>query len=249
VAEADFDRMADVYDRGRNVPLDALADWRRALAPWLDDPDGGTVLDVGSGTGIWSIAFVEWFGRAVVGIEPSAGMLRVAERKRPSDRIRFVSAFAEALPFAPETFAAAWLSTVIHHFGDLDGAARELRRVLAPGAPVLIRSGFPGRADDLLLFRFFPAGLRVQQTFPTLERTIEAFRGAGFALEDVRSVPQRFALDLRDYLERARLRADTVLQRIDDAAFARGIRELERQASEQGVPQAVVDALDLVVLR
>ena len=249
MAEPDFDRMAEVYDHGRDVPLDALAEWRRALAPWLDDPGGGPVMDVGSGTGIWSIAFVEWFGRSVVGIEPSPGMLRVAERKRPSDRIRFVSAVAEAIPFAPETFSAAWLSTVIHHFGDLDLAARELRRVLAPDAPVLIRSGFPGRADDLLLFRFFPAGLRVAQTFPTLERTVEAFREIGFSLEEIRSVSQRFALNLSDYLERARSRADTVLQRIDDADFARGIRELERQASEGGVPQAVVESLDLVVLR
>ena len=241
--------MAEVYDRGRDVPLDDLAEWRRALAPWLDDPDGGPVVDVGSGTGIWSIAFVEWFGRSVDGIEPSPGMLRVAERKRPSDRIRFVSAVAEALPFATETFSGAWLSTVIHHFGDLDHAAREIRRVLAPGAPVLIRSGFPGRSDDLLLFRFFPAGLRVVQMFPTLERTIESFREVGFALEEVRTVSQRFALNLGDYLERARARADTVLQRIDDADFARGIRELERQASETGVPQAVVESLDLVVLR
>jgi len=34
-----------------------------------------------------------------------------------------------------------WLSLVIHHIPDLAGAAREIRRVLRPGAPVLIRPG------------------------------------------------------------------------------------------------------------
>ena len=249
MAEADFDRMAEVYDRGRDVPLADMADWRRALAPWLDDPEAGPMIDVGSGTGMWSIAFVEWFGRSVAGMDPSSGRLRVAARKRPSDRIRYVSAVAEAVPFHTETFGAAWLSTVVHHFTDLDRAAREIRRVVRPDAPVLIRSAFPGRSDDLVLFRFFPAALRVVARFPTLERTIEAFRGAGFALEDVRSVPQRFALDFRDYLERARARADTTLQRIGDDEFERGIREIERLAAEPGVPQAVVESLDLVVLR
>jgi len=248
VAEADFDRMAEVYDRGRETPLQDMAEWRRAIAPWLDDPDAGPVVDVGSGTGIWSIAFVEWFGRGVVGVEPSAKMLQVAERKRSSDRIRYVRALVEALPLRTESLDAAWLSTVVHHFSDLDAAAREIRRVLRPGAPALIRSAFPGRSDDLLLFRFFPAARRVVAGFPTLERTIEAFRSAGFGLVDVRAVPQRFALELRDYLERARMRADTTLQRISDDDFERGLREIERIA-EDGVPQAVVESLDLVVLR
>ncbi|MCK9931696.1 hypothetical protein MXD62_31945 [Frankia sp. Mgl5] len=39
--------------------------------------------------------------------------------------------------------------------------AAELRRVLRPAAPVLIRSAFPGRHEQVALFRFFPEAVRV----------------------------------------------------------------------------------------
>jgi hypothetical protein len=50
---------------------------------------------------------------------------------------------------------------VVHHIADLGVAARELRRVLRPGAPVLIRSAFAGRPEGIRLFRYFPEAVGV----------------------------------------------------------------------------------------
>jgi ubiquinone/menaquinone biosynthesis C-methylase UbiE len=87
------------------------------------------VLDLGAGTGTWATALASWYGISVVAVEPSAAM-RARSRWRG-----MLAGHATALPLGPATIDGAWLSTVIHHLPDLPAAARELRRVLQPGAP------------------------------------------------------------------------------------------------------------------
>ena len=81
---------------------------------------------------------------------------------------------------AASAFRAAWLSTVVHHLTDLSACALELRRTLAPGAPVMIRNSFPGRLREVELFRHFPAAAAVAAPWPALEQVIETFAEAGF---------------------------------------------------------------------
>ncbi len=121
--------------------------------------------------------------------------------------------------------------------------------MLRTGAPVLIRSAFPGRADLVSLFRWFPEAARVVDTFPSVEATIAAFDHAGFAFERLDSIPQVSAPSLRASLERVRLRADTTLRGISDEAYAAGLARLEAAAAAATEPAPVVDRLDLLVLR
>ena len=109
--------------------------WRQAVAHYVRPLPGMRLLDVGAGTGSWAAALTRWFpGVDVLAVEPSAAM-----RDRCVHR-PVVAGEATALPLRAGTVDAVWLSTVIHHLPDLAAAARELRRVLRPGGPVLIRS-------------------------------------------------------------------------------------------------------------
>jgi ubiquinone/menaquinone biosynthesis C-methylase UbiE len=181
MARVDYDQMAARYDRGRALSLEGLEDWRTTLADWLPPPSGLPVLDLGAGTGLFATAIASWFDTRVVAVEPSAGMRRHARQVRAHALVAYVGGEAERLPLRDDSCAAAWLSTVIHHIGDLHGCARELRRVLEPGGPVLIRSSFPGRHAGITLFRFFPGAGRIADAFPTVEATVAAFTPAGFA--------------------------------------------------------------------
>ena len=222
MARVDYDQMAASYDRDRALSPEGLEGWRAALTVWLPPTGGLPVLDLGAGTGLFATAIASWFDVAVVA--------------------------AERLPLRDGCCGGAWLSTVIHHLADLPGCARELRRVLRAGGPVLIRSSFPDRHQGISLFRFFPGAGRIADTFPTVEATVAAFEAAGFSFQALQQVPQVSAPSLRAALERVRLRADSTLQLLPDEEFAQGLAALERAAAET-TPTPVVDHLDLLVLR
>lgn len=50
----------------------------------------------------------------------------------------------------------------------MTAAAQELRRVLRPGAPVLIRSAFAGPHQAITLFRYLPEAIRILDTYPSI---------------------------------------------------------------------------------
>jgi len=249
MARIDYDRVAAGFERGRSLPIEALGAWREALRPYLSGEPPLRVLDLGSGTGVFARAIAHWFDAVVIGVEPSAGMRREALGHPRDRRIAYAGGDARQIPLRSASCDAAWLSTVIHHIEDLRACAAELRRVLRTGAPVLIRSAFPGRQHSVSLFRWFPSAARVVETFPSVEETVAAFARAGFAFEHIESVPQISSPSLRAFAERARLRADTTLALIGDAEFADGLAALDAAAAAEAEPAPVIDRLDLVVLR
>jgi SAM-dependent methyltransferase len=222
---------------------DAAADgWRNAVAKVLDPRPGLRVLDLGAGTGSWAQAFSGWFpGIEVIAVEPSAAM-----RERSVHR-QVIAGDAGGIPLADGTVDAAWLSTVIHHVPDLAVAARELRRVLRPGSPVLIRSAFAGRHAGISLFRWFPEAIRVLDTYPSVAQVEAAFAGEEFGTVSLQPVPQVTAATVADAAATLRREAHTPLQLITDEEYAAGMARLREAATTETGP--VIDALDLLVLR
>lgn len=248
MARIDYDRVAATYARGRGLTEAGLAAWRDAVRPYLADLDL-PVVDIGSGTGQFAALFPRWFGLEVTGVEPSEGMRHQAIAATGDQRVRYLPGDAEHLPLGDNSCGAAWISTVIHHVPNLGAAAREIRRVVVPGGPVLIRSAFPGRTARITLFRFFPEAMAVVDSFPSIEHVDRVFRTAGFRLEKVESVPQVSVGSLVEFRDRATLRADTTLLGIPDEAFEAGLARIDEAISggEDGGP--LVDYLDLLVLR
>jgi SAM-dependent methyltransferase len=254
MARVDYDRMAADYAEGRVLPPEGMEAWRDAIREWLPaEPDRRSpVLDLGAGTGQFAAAIAGWFGVEVVAVEPSGGMRTQAARSHSHPGVRWVAGVAERLPLGDGVCAWAWVSTVVHHLEDLEGAAAELRRVLRPGGRVLVRQAFPGRMGGITLYqRFFPGAGRALVAsggLPTVEGVSAAFAGAGFRTEALRSVAQVSAPSLAAYRDKVRLRADTGLRLLPDEQFAAGLAALDRAVEAETSPAPVVDRLDLVVL-
>jgi SAM-dependent methyltransferase len=226
----------------RHLSDDGAGEWRAAVRRYGRPRAGMRWLDLGAGTGNWAAKFARWFpGLHVVAVEPSAAMRKRCEH-RP-----LAAGHAGAVPLRTGTVDAAWISTVVHHVPDLGAAARELRRVLRPRAPVLIRSAFAGRPDGISLFRYFPEAVGVLGTYPSIGDVEAAFAGAGFTVEAVTPVPQVTAASLREASDQLRREAHTPLQLIGDDAYEKGRERLKAAARTETGP--VIDALDLVVLR
>ncbi|QGN49111.1 class I SAM-dependent methyltransferase [Micromonospora sp. WMMD558] len=235
------DAEAAAFAATRELPPASLDRWRHAVQQHLRPRDTTTLLDLGCGTGAWAHAFTGWFGIRVVGVEPATAMRAYADH-RP-----LLAGDAGALPLRDSSVDAAWLSTMLHHVPDLDAAAHELRRVLRPGAPVLIRSPFPGRHQRIGLFHWFPEAIEVLETYPDLARVRAVFAAAGFPVSSVEAVAQTTAASLADFAHRLDRRAHTPLRLISDDAYEAGVARL--RAAAPHTPGPVVDHLDLLVLR
>jgi ubiquinone/menaquinone biosynthesis C-methylase UbiE len=247
------DQTAAAYKAVREVPRDGLGAWREAVRRHLSPSQRMTVVDIGAGTGAFAAAFSDWFDLAILAVEPSAAM-RAQIPRRPG--IRVLDGHASALPLPDHSADGAWLSLVIHHIPDLEAAACEIRRVLRPGAPVLIRSGFrrPG-ADTTRTFpwEFFPETARTVKTFPSVEQTCQAFATAGFRRDALEQVPEAL-ISLAELLDQADdfRRADTNMRGLTEEEFLRGKEQLRRavqRAEHTARTETRTNWLDLLVLR
>jgi len=136
-----YDRWAEGYDRR----------WRRytarthaALLAWADLHDAVHVLDVGCGTGaLMRSLFARWPHLHIRGVEPSAGMRRVAMVTlapliEAGGNITVAAGTATALPVPDGSIDAVVLASVLHYFPDPLAALAEARRVLRPSGQLLV---------------------------------------------------------------------------------------------------------------
>jgi SAM-dependent methyltransferase len=244
--EVDWDAAGDRYARTRHHVTNTAAYEPLVVDAFADAPPG-PVVDVGAGTGIWSSALAGWTGRAVVAVEPAPGMWRHA-LAAPANEVRHLAARIPDLPLRAGSGAGAWLSAVLHHVGDLGACARELRRVLAPGAPVVLRGAFGGRVDGLPQVRYFPETRGRFDRFPTVDATEAAFADAGFARRRLDAVEEH-SIDLWEWrrLLPDQRWSDTSFAGLTDDEFAAGLGRIDADiAAGRTRPRAV---LDLLVLR
>jgi demethylmenaquinone methyltransferase/2-methoxy-6-polyprenyl-1,4-benzoquinol methylase len=139
-----FDRIARRYDLlNRLLSLGLDQRWRRRVVRALQLTGSPRVLDVATGTGDLAIEIAKACpGATVVGLDPSPGMLGVAEgklaKRRLSDRVSVIAGDAQALPQASCEIDAATMAFGIRNVPDRGLALRELARVVRPGGRIAI---------------------------------------------------------------------------------------------------------------
>jgi ubiquinone/menaquinone biosynthesis C-methylase UbiE len=249
MARINYDEQtAAAFKSVRELPREGLVEWREAVPRHLRPSPGMILVDIGAGTGAFAFAFTDWFGISVVAVEPSAAM-RARIPRAPS--IQVLEGDATVLPLPDESADAAWLSLVIHHIPDLEAAAREIRRVLRPDAPVLMRQGFSDRLDDRIeIVRWFPETARIAATFPTFEDTCRAFVAAGFQQEAREEICETYSGTLADFLAEVDTfrDADTTMRSLTEDEFLSG-KERLRRAVDAGASEPRSNRLDLAVFR
>jgi SAM-dependent methyltransferase len=135
---------AEAYDRHTGRYGRELA---AAFVRFAGVEPGMRVLDVGCGTGALTARLAQIVGGdRVLAVDPSQAYAQACQERVPGAAIRVGS--AEALPFDDGGFDAVLAQLVIQALDDAPEAAREMRRVAAPGAVVAacvwdFRGGMP----------------------------------------------------------------------------------------------------------
>jgi len=133
-----FDGSAKYYDRvGHVLALGSGPYYRRHALVRAGLRPGMTLLDVATGTGQVARAATRILRdpNAVVGLDPSAGMLREARKVHPGPIVR---ARAEAMPLRDDRFDMLSMGFALRHVAALETAFAEYRRVLKPGGRLLL---------------------------------------------------------------------------------------------------------------
>ena len=178
---AAYERMMGVWSRLAGA----------AFLDWLAAPPNLRCIDIGCGNGAFTELLIERCAPAAVeGIDPSKAQLEFA-RARPGARMaRFEQGDAQGLPFAADSFDAAFMALVIFFLPDPAKGVAEMARVVRPGGIVaayawdLMGRGTPLHPIDPEMRAL---GLEAQRS-PNPEATrIEALRGlwTGAGLEAV----------------------------------------------------------------
>jgi SAM-dependent methyltransferase len=128
--------LVPFYDRlGR---LSGMPDQYWRLVAQAAIPPGGTVLDIGCGTGEVTLRAARAVPDATVtGLDPDTRILAIARRKAAGQRstARFEHAYAQRLPAEDGTVDRVLSSLMLHHLpaDGVDAALGEVYRVLRPG--------------------------------------------------------------------------------------------------------------------
>lgn len=138
---AAFDPEADNYDGWYSTRLGKLVDdiETKASLHLLDPRENMRILDVGCGTGNYSIKLSQ-LGCSVVGVDISENMLEIAKKKsaKLNLNIRFLHSNSEELPFDDESFDAVISITAIEFFTNPGASVKEMLRVIKEKGSLVI---------------------------------------------------------------------------------------------------------------
>jgi arsenite methyltransferase len=107
---------------------------------WLEIPQGGVALDVGSGPGSVTASLADAAGPdgLALGVDISEAMLARAVRAHAGPQVGFLRADAQRLPLRDDTVDAAVSIAVLQLIPDPAAALAEIARVLKPGGRLAV---------------------------------------------------------------------------------------------------------------
>ena len=126
---ASYDRVAAAMSLGQD------GRWRRAAVESIRARPVDRVLDVATGTGMVARELHDLYGCAVVGVDQSADMLKLAA-ERDGTYESILQAGAEKLPFSDASFDHLTFTYLLRYVDDPAATMRELARVVKPGGRV-----------------------------------------------------------------------------------------------------------------
>ena len=134
-----FDEWPDKYDQWFETPIGALVKKyeNELLLDMLQPCPGETILDVGCGTGIFTLNILA-FGPRVIGLDISHPMLVRAGQKTVKYHFRAVAGDMLLLPFVDGCFDKVVSMTALEFIDDGNAAVAELFRVTKKGGVVVV---------------------------------------------------------------------------------------------------------------
>ncbi|WLA53025.1 class I SAM-dependent methyltransferase [Bradyrhizobium elkanii] len=141
-SENDYDAFAAAYDAdNENNAWNAYYE-RPAILSMVGDVAGLRVLDAGCGGGAHAAVLLDR-GAILTGIDSSAGLLEIAQRRLEGRARLLVADLNEPMPFDDGSFDLILASLVMHYLPDWSRSLSEFNRLLPQGGRLVFSTHHP----------------------------------------------------------------------------------------------------------
>lgn len=178
-----FNHFYQDYDSWYDTPVGKFFDEveYEALQQLIEIYPGAKVLEVGCGTGLYSLK-ITWLGAHLTGIDIAPNMLDQAKAKFQANHLEadFQIMNARSLSFADNSFDRVFSMAAFEFIEDIQAAYNEMYRVTKPGGIIVIGTIQKGSAWQELY-------------------TSEIFKDSAFAYANFKTAEYLIALDPKSY--------------------------------------------------
>ncbi len=239
--DVDYSDIAQYYDKVRITSPDYLRFWSLKIAHYGSIDRNSRVLDIGCGTGRFTIMLSNITKAEVYAIDPSEDMLDEAKKKDKKKKVTWSKGTAEKLPFSNEFFDCVYMTFVFHQIKNRKKALTEVYRILKPkGKCVFMTTSYAHiKRSPLYMFPGLAAiDLARFPSLPEFKRILEkgGLRNVHYHLD--RYKDHGYAVD--DYLKRVKSKHISTLSVLSKEEFERGYEEFERRLKEKYLDYVVI---------
>lgn len=249
--KADYSQIANTYDDARPLFEESLERWMTLISEKIGSRQRVELLDLGCGTGRFSIPMATRLGYSVTGVDNSEEMLEEARNKEGGDRVEWNTQDATCLSYPNGSFDVVFMSHLLHHLDEPLDVVRECCRILRPRGVILNRYGPMEDIRDDPEHTFFPESIEIDEArTPTIKEVEGWFGDAGFNDVSTEAMMQQTYRFAEDRLRKARLRCTSVLTLVGQSAFERGLVAFGRYISDNpNDPWLLMDKIALTTGR
>lgn len=212
-----FDTISNNYDNlNRIISFGIDIKWRKKVLQIVAKSNPKTILDIATGTGDLAILMTQTHAEKIIGLDISAGMLKVGqkkiEEKNLSHTIEMILGDSEKMTFGDNYFDAITVAFGVRNFENLEKGLSEILRVLKPnGVFVILETSVPEKTPFKQGYSFYTKNIlpiigklfskddvaygylsESASVFPFGEALNNILRKTGFI--DVVDIPQTFGV-------------------------------------------------------
>lgn len=212
-----FDNIAPKYDfLNQLLSMGIHKGWRRKAVNLLKEVQPKNILDIATGTGDFAIEAMKLNPDKVVGVDISAGMLKIGVEKINKlglqNKIELKLGDSESLPFADNSFDAITVGFGVRNFENLEKGINDIYRVLNTNGKIAILEfskpkTFPIKQVYHFYFRYITPAIgkifskdssaytylpESVKAFPDGEDFLNVLKKAGF--KETKAIPVTFGI-------------------------------------------------------
>jgi len=231
--KADYRKIADTYDVSRSISEQNLQRWLEIISEKVGCRKKVEFLDLGCGTGRFSIPIATKLKYSVFGADASEDMLSKARKKDSLPSVTWNLQNASSLSYPDESFDVVFMSHLLHHVGKPLTVVSECYRILKPGGIVINRYGSIEDIRNDPEHKFFPDIIGIDEArTPTVRQVERWFKLVEFRGVTSEKIVQRTFASATERFEKTKLKCTSALTLIRKSTFKQGLKTFQKYISE-----------------